>query len=158
MWPWNANTPGTLYIVHFDRPLGNLTNPRAQARHYCGFCEDLAERFAKHHAGNGSRIMAAAIRSGIGYTVHHWPACLAVEKLVKRAHDTAAFCPDCAAAAGRRPRPLPVPFTQLTLDLDDPLPEIAIGQADWYEIATQQRWRAARSGLVVSGGIDDDLL
>ena len=33
-------TVGWVYIIHFSRPLGNLDNPRAQARHYAGFALD----------------------------------------------------------------------------------------------------------------------
>lgn len=157
MWPWNASTQGHLYIFHFNAPLGNLSNPRAQARHYVGFCEDLDRRITAHLAGKGAKLVAAALKQGLVFELYHWPACLATEKLVKRRKETAVFCPACAAAAGRKPRPLPIPpaVTQLTLDLEE-LPSIALGRMDWLEIKVQQEWRARR--IPAPSGIDDDLL
>lgn len=137
MWPWNASTPGHVYIFHFRAPLGNLANTRAQASHYCGFAEDLDRRIATQLAGKGAKIVAAALKQGLVFELYHWPACLATEKLIKRRKETAVFCPACAAAKGRKPRPLPVPppAVQLTLPLEDePLPEIEIGRMGWAEI------------------------
>jgi hypothetical protein len=57
---------GTVYLIHFERPLGDLNNPRGQARHYLGFTEDLEARLAAHRSGNGSAIMAAVVQAGTG--------------------------------------------------------------------------------------------
>ena len=159
MWPWNASTQGHLYIFHFNAPLGNLSNPRAQASHYCGFAEDLDSRIAKQLSGKGAKIVAAALKQGLVFEIYHWPACLATEKLVKRRKETHVFCPACCAAAGRKPRALPIPpvVEQLAFDLDDAeLPSIELGRADWLEIKVQQEWRARR--IPAPAGIDDDLL
>jgi hypothetical protein len=137
MWPWTASTQGHLYLFHFNAPLGNLSNRRAQAQHYVGFAEDLDSRIAKQLAGKGAKLVAAALSRGLVFELYHWPACLATEKLIKRRKETAVFCPACAAAKGRKPRPLPVPppIVQLTLPLEDePLPEIEIGRLSWAEI------------------------
>jgi hypothetical protein len=154
---WTSETRGHCYIFHFNAPLGNLSNPRAQASHYCGFAEDLDSRIAKQLAGKGAKLVAAALKQGLVFELYHWPATLAVEKLVKRRKETAVFCPACAAAAGRKPRPLPIPpaVTQLTLDLED-LPSIELGRMDWLEIKINQEWRARR--IPTPSGIDDDLL
>lgn len=135
MWPWNASTMGTVYLFHFNSPLGNLANRRAQAQHYCGFAQDLDARIAKQLAGRGAKLVAAALKQGLIFELYHWPAPLATEKLVKRAKNTARYCPACCAAAHRKVRPLPIPpaVEQLTLDLED-LPEVAIGRAGWAEI------------------------
>jgi len=140
MWPWNASTMGEVYLFHFNAPLGNLANPRAQARHYLGFAEDLDSRIAKQLAGKGAKLVAAAIKQGLIFELYHWPAPLATEKLVKARKRTRDYCPACAAAAGRTPRPLPTPpaAEQLTFDLDDaPLPEIEVGRLGWAEIQAQ---------------------
>jgi hypothetical protein len=165
MWPWNAATIGTVYLFHFSRPLGNLSNPRAQARHYVGFCEDLDSRIAAHLAGKGAKIVAAALKQGLIFEIYHWPACLATEKLVKRRKETHVFCPACCAAQGRKPRALPTPplIEQLALPFDpadggagEELPAIELGRMDWLEIKVQQEWRTRR--IPAPSGIDDDLL
>lgn len=140
MWPWNASTQGHLYIFHFNAPLGNLANPRAQANHYVGFCDDLDSRIAKQLAGKGAKLMAAALKQGLVFELYHWPALLATEKLVKKTKKTSLYCPACCTAAGRKLRPLPTPavVVQLTLDLvDEPLPSIEVGRMGWAEMQAQ---------------------
>jgi putative endonuclease len=58
---------GTIYLLHFDQPLGNLSNPRGQARHYLGYTEDLQARLEAHESGNGAAIMAAVARALVLY-------------------------------------------------------------------------------------------
>lgn len=145
MWPWNASTMGEVYLFHFNAPLGNLSNSRAQAQHYLGFSDDFDARMKKQLAGKGAKIVAAALKQGLIFELYHWPACLATEKLVKKYKKTSAFCPACCAAAGRKVKPLPTPpaVTQLAFDLlddpidDAPLPEIAVGRLGWAEIQAQ---------------------
>jgi len=137
MWPWNASTQGHLYIFHFNAPLGNLANRRAQASHYCGFAEDLDSRIKKQLAGKGAKLVAAALKQGLVFELYHWPACLATEKLIKARKQTSIYCPACCAAAGRAVKPLPTPpaATQLAFDLiDEPLPEVQIGKLGWAEM------------------------
>jgi hypothetical protein len=155
MWPWNAATVGEVYLFHFHQPFGNPANRRAQASYYCGFAEDLEARIAKQLAGRGAKIVAAALSRGIGYDLYHWPACLLVEKLIKARKETAVFCPTCARAAGRKPRPLPTPAIQLAFDLEE-LPDVPVGKMGWVEMQIEQRWRQAR--VPMSAGLDDDLL
>ena len=162
MWPWNASTVGEVYLFHFHQPLGNPENRRAMASHYVGFAEDLTARLLKQLSGKGAKIVAAALERGISYDLYHWPATLEVEKLIKARHNTAVYCPTCAAAAGRLPRPLPTPrqVEQLALDLTEPLPEIDLGRAGWAEIQAQA---AARRYFVTVPSEDrlaaiDDLL
>jgi predicted GIY-YIG superfamily endonuclease len=155
-YPWSAQTEGYVYILHFDRPLGNLDNPRAQAAHYCGFAEDLPARLAKHAAGKGAKLTAAAVAQGITYHVYAWPAQLRQEQLLKAAKRTHAFCPACAAARGRKARALPAVATQLALSIEE-LPAIDIApRMDWLEMTITRDWRAAR--LPAPYGLEDDLL
>jgi predicted GIY-YIG superfamily endonuclease len=158
MWPWNASTMGEVYLFHFNAPLGNLANRRAQAQHYLGFSDDYEARIAKQLAGKGAKIVAAALKQGLIFEIYHWPAPLATEKLIKRTKKTALYCPACAAAAGRKPRPLPTPPTivQLAFDLEE-LPEVSIGRMGWLEMQIEQRYRQARVPAP-SGHLDDDLL
>ena len=160
MWPWTATTEGEIYIFCFHRPLGNLANPRAQAKHYCGFAEDFDARMAKQLAGKGAKLVAAAMAQGIPYDVFHWPACLAVEKLLKKSHRLSLYCPRCCAAAGRTVKPLPVVATQLELPLfvPDDFPEPQPLRMDWQEMSTLRSWRAARLAVLPVGNLDDDLL
>ena len=156
MWPWNASTMGEVYLFHFNAPLGNLSNPRAQAQHYLGFSDDFDARIKKHLAGRGAKIVSAALKQGLVFEIYHWPACLATEKLIKRTKNTARYCPACAAFRGRRVRPLPkVEAIQLAFDLED-LPEIAPARMDWLEMRIMQEWRSQR--IPSAAGIDDDLL
>jgi hypothetical protein len=126
---------GEVYLFHFNAPLGNLSNPRAQARHYLGFSDDFDARIKKQLAGRGAKIVAAALKQGLIFELYHWPACLATEKLIKRRKQTSLYCPACAAAAHRTPKALPTPpaAEQLTLDLEE-LPEVQIGRLGWSEI------------------------
>jgi predicted GIY-YIG superfamily endonuclease len=143
MWPWNASTMGEVYLFHFNSPLGNLANRRAQAQHYLGFSDDLDARIAKQLAGRGAKLVAAALKQGLVFELYHWPAPLATEKLIKKYKKTSAFCPACCAAAGRTPKALPMPPTaeQLAMDFDEPLPEITIGKLGWAEIQAQANAR-----------------
>jgi hypothetical protein len=135
MYPWNASTVGEVYLFHFNAPLGNLSNPRAQARHYLGFAEDLDSRIRKQLAGKGAKLVAAAMKQGLIFELYHWPATLAVEKLIKARKQTSIYCPACCAAAGRTPKPLPTPpiAEQLTLDLEE-LPDVSLRGSRWAEI------------------------
>lgn len=59
----------TVYLIHFDRPIGNPANPRGQARHYIGCTCELDRRLQEHRSGNGSRIMQVVASLGIGWQV-----------------------------------------------------------------------------------------
>ncbi len=59
----------TVYLIHFEQPLGDARNPHGQAQHYIGFTDDLDARLDAHRKGNGSKIMAAVSRAGIGWTL-----------------------------------------------------------------------------------------
>jgi len=62
-----------IYILEFERPLGNPDNPRGQARYYLGYCGDsqrsLEKRLREHRAGEGSALTRAAVQRGIAFTV-----------------------------------------------------------------------------------------
>lgn len=53
---------GTVYLIHFNRPLGH-------AQHYLGWAVDHEARIQAHAKGKGARLMAAVVRAGISYQV-----------------------------------------------------------------------------------------
>jgi predicted GIY-YIG superfamily endonuclease len=93
----------TVYLIHFERPLGDLSNPRGQAQHYIGFTEDLAARLDAHRKGNGSAIMAAVGREGIGWRlVRTWEGGRDVERALKDRKNARRLCPICNPWAAMR--------------------------------------------------------
>jgi len=155
--------------ITFSRPLGNLANARAQARHYSGWCDDpdgdgagLERRIAEHLAGRGSKLTRAALAHGIEITlVAAWRAPLAFEKQLKRIKNAPRLCPICCRVRGQKARHV-APVTQLELPLfavepwpahfDFPTPTAS--RPDWLEISTLRQWRAA--GVVAAGAGDED--
>lgn len=143
-------TWGQIYLFHFDRPLGNLANPRGQAQHYLGWALDAEARIATHLAGQGAKIVAAAIAAGIVLTPYIiGGAPKEAEWIIKtRIKQTACFCPACCTTRRRRPRPLPYHLVQLALPLDDDFPEPPPLTMDSYEFLTLRRWRSSRVSAI----------
>lgn len=86
-----------VYLIHFDRPLGDLDNPRGQAQHYIGYAKDVERRIAHHRDGSGAAIFRALAQRGIGWqVVRVWPeGDRALERKLKAAHKARRFCPIC---------------------------------------------------------------
>ncbi|HEV8653170.1 MAG TPA: endonuclease [Actinomycetes bacterium] len=90
---------GTVYLLHFDRPIGNPANPRAMAQHYFGWSATPARRLEAHTTGNGAAIMRAIRNQGIGFQVARtWSGTRALERRLKRWHKARQLCPICRAA------------------------------------------------------------
>ena len=63
-----------VYLLHFDQPIGNLANPRAQAQHYLGHADRLDRRALQHLTGRGAKITQALHRQGISFVIARtWP-------------------------------------------------------------------------------------
>lgn len=95
-------TAGTIYLIHFERPIGGHPwgRPRSLARHHHAI--DLEPRLAEHGRGQGSRLMAALAAAGINFVVARtWPGDRALERRLKRRHDSPGLCPICSGTAGR---------------------------------------------------------
>jgi len=95
----------TVYLLHFARKLGDPDSPRGCAQHYIGFAEhDLAARLERHHAGNGSKLMAAVTRAGIPWVcVRVWEGGTRELERTLKAHKRASdYCPYCR---GEQPPP-----------------------------------------------------
>lgn len=80
---------GTVYLIHFERPLHH-------ARHYLGYTYDLAGRLESHRAGRGARLLAVLHEIGIGWeVVRTWPGGRPLERKLKSQHHTPRLCPLC---------------------------------------------------------------
>ena len=98
------------YLLHFDAPLGNPDNPRAQARHYLGWAARLDRCALQHMQGKGAAITRAAVERGIGFVVARtWSGDRSLERKLKNRHEAPRLCPICR----RRP-----PAGQLVMDLE----------------------------------------
>lgn len=95
---------GTVYLIHFARPIGNVNNMHAYAQHYVGWTPGkLDARLAMHSAGNGARIMAAVAAAGIAWEVTRtWKGGRELERQIKRAKSAPRLCLVCAPANRRR--------------------------------------------------------
>jgi predicted GIY-YIG superfamily endonuclease len=87
---------GTVYLIHFDRPIGDLDNPHGQARHYLGYTDDLETRLEAHRQGNGARLMEVITERGIGWAVTRtWCGDRGLERRLKNRHNSPKLCPIC---------------------------------------------------------------
>jgi predicted GIY-YIG superfamily endonuclease len=91
--------PGLIYLLHFERPIGNADNPRAQARHYIGYTQSkrtLKARLEHHREGRGSRLMHAVTRAGIAFEVARtWEGSRDDERRLKNRKNARRLCPAC---------------------------------------------------------------
>jgi hypothetical protein len=100
---------GVIYLLHFDQPIGDLTNPRGFASHYTGWTLDLPARLVDHAAGRGARLMQVVGEQGIGWQLARiWTGTRAKERSLKRSGGAARRCPVCqlTALALQPPRPV----------------------------------------------------
>ena len=85
-----------VYLIHFDKPIGNPGNPRGQAQHYLGYANRLKERIAHHRNGTGARLLQVVNELGIGWkVVRKWEGDRALEGRLKRQHNSPRLCPVC---------------------------------------------------------------
>ena len=92
----------TVYLLHFEEPIGDLSNPRGQARHYLGFTDDLEQRLQAHRSGNGSAIMAEVSRRGIAWQLARtWNGSRDLERRLKNQHNGPRLCPLCKGGSKR---------------------------------------------------------
>jgi predicted GIY-YIG superfamily endonuclease len=139
---------GHIYLLHFHRPLGNLTNARALASHYIGWALDPEARERAHRAGQGAAMTRAAAAAGIPWDLFVLgEGDRALERRIKNLKATPRLCPICGRRhPGGRLRLPQLVYAQLALDLDDPFDLPAPGTRwDYYELSQQRRWREARA-------------
>jgi len=147
----DRTTVGSLYLLHFSRPLGNLDNARGMARHYLGWALDAPARIACHLAGQSQvPIVLAALKAGIVITPHILGAAPKDGEwyLKNRVKNILPFCPDCCRQKNRRIKALPFSAWQLELplfDADADFPAMPTGlHADSYEFLIRRNWRQSR--------------
>jgi hypothetical protein len=106
---------GVIYLLHFDRPIGDLANPRGFASHYTGWTLDLPGRLVDHAAGRGARLLQVVGELGIGWQLARiWTGTRTRERSLKQRGATRR-CPVCQLAAlGLQP---PRPVDPLALEL-----------------------------------------
>jgi hypothetical protein len=108
---------GIIYLIHFDRAIGDLANPRGFASHYTGWTLDLPARLVDHAQGRGARLMQVVGEQGIGWQLARiWTGTRARERSLKRSGGAARRCPVCRLAALGLLQP-PRPVDPLALEL-----------------------------------------
>jgi hypothetical protein len=96
----NGHLVGLVYLAHFDRPIGDVTNPRGFALHYTGWTLNLPIRLGEHAAGRGARLMQVVTEQGISWQVTRlWIGNRGRERSLKRQGGAARRCPRCRLAA-----------------------------------------------------------
>lgn len=86
----------TVYLLHFDAPLGDVNNPRGQARHYIGTAHDVGIRLRQHRKGYGAKIMQALRERGIDFQLARtWEGGFDLERRLKRRKNAPRLCPIC---------------------------------------------------------------
>jgi len=91
----------TVYLIHFDKPVGDADNPRGQAQHYLGYTDDLDARLEQHRAGNGARLLEVLRERGIGWRlVRTWSGDRRLERKLKNQKNSPRLCPICRKKRG----------------------------------------------------------
>jgi putative endonuclease len=90
---------GYCYLIHFDRPIGNVSNRQGMAQHYLGYTsKTLKKRLEQHQKGTGAKITRAAV---LQYgrelqLVRYWKGgTRTLERELKRRHRPSYYCPIC---------------------------------------------------------------
>lgn len=87
---------GIVYLIHFDRPIGNMANAKGQAQHYIGWTVDVPNRMKEHATGHGAAIMAYLKQVGIAWNVvRTWRGSRYLERKLKNRRSAPFFCPCC---------------------------------------------------------------
>jgi hypothetical protein len=84
-----GGVPGTVYLLHFDRPF-------VHAAHHTGWTRNLWTRLAEHDTGCGARLLMVITDAGIGWQLARtWPGSRATERALKRQGGASRRCPLC---------------------------------------------------------------
>jgi hypothetical protein len=92
----------SVYLLHYDRPIGDIDSRFGYAQHYTGSSPDLARRLAEHERDSDVKIMAAVRKAGIGWTLARtWEGGRVRERQIKIQGGASRHCPVCK---GHEPR------------------------------------------------------
>ena len=84
--------PGYIYVIKFERPVGNPARKHGSASTYCGWAKNVEGRFYYHLAGKGASLTRAAVQQGIGMElVLVIPGTRADERTVKNGKNIRRF-------------------------------------------------------------------
>lgn len=109
-FPVQAAPTGLIYLLHFERPIGNPLSPFGMAQHYLGHATggitELTSRLDTHARGGSgaARIMAEVARLGVTWqVVALWRGSRSDERYFKSSHKNfPCLCPICQHARQRR--------------------------------------------------------
>lgn len=85
---------GIVYIIRFDKPLGNPAKKHGTAQWYIGWCKAgcLERRLNQHRKGTGAKLTAAAAEKKIGFElVVCYPGTRADERRAKNYKNARVF-------------------------------------------------------------------
>ena len=96
-----------IYLLHFQKPIGNAANPHGQAQHYIGWTRgEVDTRIEEHRLGHAAAIIAAAAQAGVEMILARtWPGDRTFERRLKRYKKASRLCPLCSAGAHNRMKP-----------------------------------------------------
>ena len=85
-----------VYLIHLDTPL-------AHASHYLGYTslESAEDRLKRHKSGSGARLLAAANKQDITYSIvrtwecKDWREARSLERQLKKQKNSSKLCPVC---------------------------------------------------------------
>lgn len=88
---------GTVYLIHFDSPVGNIDNPRGNAQHYLGYTTNIRRRVSAHKRGvSRARLMQVVYERGINWVVSRtWDGDKKLERKLKNRKCARKLCPIC---------------------------------------------------------------
>ncbi|MCT7984948.1 GIY-YIG nuclease family protein [Laspinema sp. A4] len=86
-----------VYLLHYDRPIGNPQQANGMAQHYLGYTRNLSQRLQDHAQGKGAKLTAAFAEQGIEFEcVRVWKnGTRSLERQLKRRHNHPQLCPIC---------------------------------------------------------------
>lgn len=92
--PYNDNTLGEIYIIHFDRPW--ITSDGRTLEHYVGFSKKVEKRLHHHRKGSGANFLREAITRGISFRlVVRFSGTKRDERRLKVTGHIKKYCPCC---------------------------------------------------------------
>lgn len=93
-----------VYLIHFERPIGNTFERKGQAQHYIGWAGDIARRLRRHKSGQGAAIMRFVGLVGIDWRcVRRWKdATRDDERRLKNLKNAPRLCPICCQQRSRK--------------------------------------------------------
>ncbi len=99
---------GTIYLLHFDSPVGDPKKPNGSAQHYLGWTSRTPEiRLIEHQKGMGCPLVEHAHNEGIDIEIARtWAGTRDDERKLKNRKNTPRLCPICSPKAMDRARSL----------------------------------------------------